>query len=117
MPADKIGSPKSKGWLDFQTTVSHLEQILKTNYHIYEDPKTNTEHFGVEQYSLPADVSKHVDFITPAVAMAKVKRAGGGGTKGFPRVVPFRSFPPGFSIQKNGRTDIRFIIFETHSPN
>ncbi|CEJ83904.1 hypothetical protein VHEMI03295 [[Torrubiella] hemipterigena] len=78
IPADSISSPKSQGWLHFRTTVSKLEDLLKTKYNVYEF-QPGSEHFGAEEYHLPANVADHVDFIQPAVAMTRIKR---GSTEG-----------------------------------
>lgn len=65
-----IKIPKSKGWLYFDATVAQLEAALKTEYHVYNHLSSGSSHFGTHEYSLPSDVSEHVDFIMPAVAMA-----------------------------------------------
>ena len=62
--------PKSKAWVQFDATVSQLETALKTEYHPYEHANSGVKYFGTHKYHLPADVSQHVDFIVPAVAMA-----------------------------------------------
>lgn len=62
--------PKSKGWVHFDATVSQLETALKTEYHRYEHVHSGVKYFGTHKYHLPSNVSKHVDFIVPAVAMA-----------------------------------------------
>ncbi|QLI69459.1 Tripeptidyl-peptidase sed1 [Metarhizium brunneum] len=96
VPENQIKSPKSKGWLDFETTVGQLEDILKTNYHLYENKKTRSEHLGADSYSLPSEVSQHVDFITPGVVPIKVKSA--RAAPGQPRKIPFTPFPPGLTV-------------------
>ncbi|CEJ81196.1 hypothetical protein VHEMI01340 [[Torrubiella] hemipterigena] len=76
IPADSIKAPASQGWLQFQTTVDKLETLLHTKYNVFED-RDSSEHFlGTEAYHLPAEVAEHVDFVTPAVAMYKVKNTG-----------------------------------------
>ncbi len=71
IPASQIVSTKSKGWLQFKTTVGQLEEILQTSYHFYENERTKREYLGASGYTLPRAVSEHVDFITPGVAMLK----------------------------------------------
>ncbi|KAM6481931.1 putative alkaline serine protease AorO [Trichoderma sp. SZMC 28011] len=65
-----IKIPKSKGWLYFDATVAQLEAALETEYHVYNHLSSGSSHFGTHEYSLPSDVSEHVDFIMPGVAMA-----------------------------------------------
>lgn len=72
VPANAITSPKSKGWVDFTTTVSKLENLLKTDYNIYQHTPTRSEHVGTDKYTLPSEVAQHVDFIQPAVVMGKL---------------------------------------------
>lgn len=98
IPADEIKAGTSKGWLDFTTTVSKLESLLQTDYSFYLHPRSDTEHLGTESYMLPAGVSPHVDFITPAVAMGQVKKSAqrkrdDAKTAPFPRVIPFEPYP------------------------
>lgn len=99
IPANEIKSGNSKGWLEFATTVSKLESLLKTDYSFYSHPESNTEHLGTESYMLPSGVSPHVDFITPGVAMAQVKKRritwkrDETKTAPFPRVIPFEPYP------------------------
>ncbi|KAJ3499351.1 hypothetical protein NLG97_g391 [Lecanicillium saksenae] len=69
IPGDSITIPRSKGWLEFETTASQLESVLKTKYHVYKrDNVADVETIGAEEYSLPPKVSEHVDFIYPGVA-------------------------------------------------
>lgn len=72
IPAKSISSPKSQGWIDFETTVSKLESVLHTNYNVFHT-RSGTEYLGTEQYHVPNDVTDHVDFVYPGVAMAPMK--------------------------------------------
>ncbi|KHO00564.1 Peptidase S8/S53, subtilisin/kexin/sedolisin [Metarhizium album ARSEF 1941] len=72
--ADSMTSPKSKGWVDFQSTVGQLESILKTKYHMYDHIQARNAHMGADEYSLPSDISDLVDFITPGVVMSQTTR-------------------------------------------
>lgn len=64
--------PKSKSWIHFNATVSELETVLETEYNLYQHVQSGAKYFGTHKYHLPSEVSKHVDFIIPAVAMAHV---------------------------------------------
>ncbi|KAK2603824.1 hypothetical protein QQS21_004026 [Conoideocrella luteorostrata] len=72
--ADKITSPKSKGWLDFHATVGELESILKTKYHMYDHVQARNAHIGTDEYVLPDEISSLVDFIAPAVVMSQTSQ-------------------------------------------
>lgn len=69
IPSGSIQVPRSNGWVQFETTARQLESVLKTKYHVYKrDNVGHIETIGTEEYSLPAEVSTHVDFIHPGVA-------------------------------------------------
>lgn len=74
VPASSITSSKSKGWLDFVTTSGQLESLLKTSYSTYDHFEARDVHIGTDEYSLPNEISQHIDFITPGVVFAPVKR-------------------------------------------
>ncbi|KAH8816601.1 putative alkaline serine protease AorO [Xylogone sp. PMI_703] len=65
--------PKSKGWVHFDATVAQLESALSTKYYRYEHIKSHRNYIGADIYHLPSDVSTIVDFVIPAVAMARDK--------------------------------------------
>lgn len=71
IPASNINTPKSKGWLDFTTTVGQLQAMLYTTYHIYNHAEGKGQHIAAEEYSVPLQVSEYIDFITPAMAYSK----------------------------------------------
>ncbi|QUC20437.1 uncharacterized protein UV8b_04678 [Ustilaginoidea virens] len=71
VPANKIYLSKSKAWLSFATTVDKLQQLVKADYHVYENLRSRDEHVGTEQYKLPADVAPFVDFILPGTTFIK----------------------------------------------
>lgn len=73
VPASSITSSKSKGWLDFVTTSGQLESLLQTSFSTYDHVEARNVHVGTDEYSLPKEISQHVDFITPGVVFAPVK--------------------------------------------
>ncbi|RFU77057.1 peptidase s8 s53, subtilisin kexin sedolisin [Trichoderma arundinaceum] len=73
VPGSSITSSKSKGWLDFVTTSGQLESLLKTTYSTYDHIEARNVHVGTDEYSLPNEISQHVDFITPGVVFSPVK--------------------------------------------
>lgn len=76
IPAGSISSPKSKGWLDFETTVGQLQSVLQTQYHHYDHAVKQGDHIGTDEYTLPEEISQHVDFVHPAVVFAKTSTKG-----------------------------------------
>lgn len=62
------------GWLDFSATVGEVEDLLNTEYSKYMH-ETGKPHIACEEYSVPAHIRQHIDFITPTVHFdPKVKR-------------------------------------------
>lgn len=83
-----VSVPKSKGWVQFQTTLSKLESLLQTSYHIYEFASTGENYFGTDSYKLPSDISNVVDFVTPGVVTSKMVSPTSSKAK-HSRAVPF----------------------------
>ncbi|KAJ3481543.1 hypothetical protein NLG97_g7795 [Lecanicillium saksenae] len=72
IPESSISSPKSKGWLDFKTTVGTLESLLKTSYNMYENTKTSATYLGADNYHLPSEIASLVDYVAPAASLLQV---------------------------------------------
>lgn len=68
IPSGSIQVPRSKSWVHFETTASQLESVLKTKYHVYTHATRESESIGADEYSLPAEIAEHVDFVHPGVA-------------------------------------------------
>jgi tripeptidyl-peptidase I len=60
-------------------TVEEAENLLQTEYKIFENVRTGTPHIACDDYSVPRSVREHADFITPTVhfdAMIREPRKG-----------------------------------------
>lgn len=57
---------KSMGWIYANVTIAKAEDLLKTNYYLYEHD-SGTKHVGCTGYSLHQDIREHNDFITPTI--------------------------------------------------
>ncbi|THX23417.1 subtilisin-like protein [Aureobasidium pullulans] len=53
-------------WIDFSTTVGQANSLLKANFSTYTH-KNSDPVLRTQQYSLPIDMSNHIDFIYPTV--------------------------------------------------
>ncbi|KAK5117542.1 hypothetical protein LTR62_004964 [Meristemomyces frigidus] len=70
----RVKQSQSLNWLEFDATVDEAEDLLKTQYHVYEHEETGQPHVACEEYSIPAHLKPHVDFVYPTVHFdAKVK--------------------------------------------
>ncbi|KAN0090293.1 Peptidase S8/S53 domain containing protein [Hyaloscypha variabilis] len=65
--AERIKQSQSLSWLHLDVTVSEAEDLLNTQYFEYKHATTGQAHFACEEYSLPEDIKKHIDFVTPTV--------------------------------------------------
>lgn len=64
----RIKMSTSKSWITFNATVREMEQLLKTQYHVYKhSTAANTRHVACDKYHIPEHLVEHVDFITPTV--------------------------------------------------
>ncbi|KAF8158459.1 subtilisin-like protein [Crassisporium funariophilum] len=75
----------NKGWISLEATTAEVEDLLKTEYHVYSHP-SGDEQFGCHNYSVPSHVGEHIDLIRPTVQfnhrpspLAVRKRGGGLG--------------------------------------
>ncbi|KAJ6784091.1 hypothetical protein PWT90_06855 [Aphanocladium album] len=74
IPSKDIVLDKTRTWINIESTVEKMEKVLQTRYHVYENKLTGRDHIGVEEYSLPKEISSFVDFVYPAVSLAKMQR-------------------------------------------
>lgn len=60
--------------MEFDASVDEAERLLRTKYNVYEHSETGQPHIACEEYSIPANMKEHVDFVYPTVHFdAKVK--------------------------------------------
>jgi tripeptidyl-peptidase-1 len=65
--ADRIRQSHSLSWLHFNASVGEAEALLHAKYHVWEHDHTGQAHVACDEYSLPFDVRRHVDFVLPSV--------------------------------------------------
>lgn len=79
---ERLGLSPNKGWIHLNATVSEIEGLLKTEYHIYTHSSGdqlfgNYWHFflfklftcsqGCQNYAVPVNVKEHIELIHPTV--------------------------------------------------
>ncbi|KAJ8127015.1 hypothetical protein O1611_g6625 [Lasiodiplodia mahajangana] len=72
--AHTISQSANKQWVQFDAPVDQVEDLLMTDYHVWEHKMTGTKDIGCEEYHVPKHISSHIDYITPGV-----KLMGNGG--------------------------------------
>lgn len=79
--ADAIVHSENKGWLAIDLPAHHVENLFKTVYHVHEHPHKELAAVGCDEYSLPAHLSEHIDYIRPGVKMSSPIKKRLDGTK------------------------------------
>lgn len=64
---DRVKQSQGLNWIHADVKVSEAEELLKTKYYKYTHAVTGQAHIACEDYSIPEDIQKHVDFVTPTV--------------------------------------------------
>lgn len=64
---DRVKQSQGLNWIHADVTVSEAEELLKTKYYKYTHAVTGQAHVASEDYSIPEDIRRHVDFVTPTV--------------------------------------------------
>ncbi|KAI0824504.1 subtilisin-like protein [Trametes gibbosa] len=66
--AERIALSQNGAWILANVTVDEAEQLLGTEYYVYEHEGDGREHLACHgRYHLPQHVSMHVDLITPTL--------------------------------------------------
>ncbi|KAI8244681.1 Aorsin [Colletotrichum sp. SAR 10_96] len=64
---------KDRGWLHVNTTVADAEEMLHAQYYEYRQTAGNHSTVACEEYSVPENIQRHIDFIQPGVILAAPK--------------------------------------------
>ncbi|KAJ6454702.1 subtilisin-like protein [Mycena sanguinolenta] len=76
---DRVRVSKTKGWVLLNATVAEAEDLLRTEYHVFEHD-SGTAHVACDEYHLPAHVTPHVELVTPTIDFTAVVRRSGSTT-------------------------------------
>ncbi|KAI1881799.1 hypothetical protein JX265_000625 [Neoarthrinium moseri] len=63
----RVSLSKGRHWLEFKATVNEVEQLLKTEYHVYRHNRQGHSHVACDKYHVPEHLVEHIDLITPTV--------------------------------------------------
>lgn len=67
---DDILQYQSKAWLAAQISAEKFRQLFHADLHEYEHKATGEMRVGCDEYHLPNHLKRHIDYITPGVAMS-----------------------------------------------
>ncbi|KAI0093129.1 subtilisin-like protein [Irpex rosettiformis] len=64
----RIRLSNSGGWLEASVSVAEAEQLLKTEYYVYNHTLEDVQHVRCALgYHIPEHLAEHIDFITPTI--------------------------------------------------
>ncbi|KJA23283.1 hypothetical protein HYPSUDRAFT_54467 [Hypholoma sublateritium FD-334 SS-4] len=63
---ERLRLAPNKAWIHLNATTSEVEELLKTEYHVYTHP-SGDEQLGCHSYSVPAHIKEHIEIIKPTV--------------------------------------------------
>ncbi|EHL01475.1 putative Aorsin [Glarea lozoyensis 74030] len=69
IPSSRISHSENKGWFAFYATVEEAEKLLYTTYHEYKDSVTGGVMPSSDEYHLPKNIRRHIDYITPGIKL------------------------------------------------
>lgn len=64
--SSRISLSRGRNWLNVNASIAEVEGLLKTEYKVYEHT-TGQKHIACDEYSVPQDVSQHIDLIMPTI--------------------------------------------------
>lgn len=64
--SSRISLSRGRNWLNVNASITEVEALLKTEYKVYEH-STGQKHIACEEYSVPQNLSQHIDLIMPTV--------------------------------------------------
>ncbi|KAH8900403.1 putative Tripeptidyl-peptidase sed1 [Thozetella sp. PMI_491] len=107
--SSRLSLSTNKQWIQFDASVLEAENLLYTDFFLFEHSETAAEGIACEEYHIPGHLSEHIDYITPGIrllrgtrqSLKKSRRADsesqGGGYRAFHTDVS--ALPNGLSIQ------------------
>ncbi|CAK7211597.1 hypothetical protein SCUCBS95973_001169 [Sporothrix curviconia] len=68
---DRVSQSANRQWIQFDATVAEAEELLMTEYHIYEHIETGTSDIAADDYHVPHHVREHIDYVTPGIRLRR----------------------------------------------
>ena len=73
--ADRHTVSPSRGHIQFHANVSEVEELLGTEYHLWEHVETGDTALSCEQYHVPHHIKHHIDFVSPTIGFNAPQRS------------------------------------------
>ncbi|KAG9890573.1 aorsin, partial [Aureobasidium melanogenum] len=90
----RITHSDNKAWFAFDATTQEVEDLLHTQYHEFEHSSTGNYVAACDEYHVPKHIQKHIDFISPGVKGANLRKRGSKKAKRTLRKSPARKQAP-----------------------
>ena len=108
--ASRVRLSASGGWIEANVTVAEAEQLLQTEYYVYQHTTSDATYISCAHsgYSVPEHVAGHVELVTPTIhfdVITKAKRQLPGKHPGRPG---FRSRSP--HVKGNFEVSTHWIV-------
>lgn len=71
---DRIELTLSRNFLRMNLTIAEVENLLKTEYGVFEHKENGKRALAVEEYSVPAHIQRHIDYITPTLQATELTK-------------------------------------------
>lgn len=66
---ERITHSDNRAWLAFYATPDEAENLLKTEFHEFEDSVTGGVMPSCDEYHVPHDIKEHIDYVTPGIKL------------------------------------------------
>ncbi|KAK0625146.1 alkaline serine protease [Bombardia bombarda] len=67
--AKRISQSSNKQWIQFDAAAAEVENLLFTDYYIFEHIATGTKNVACDEYHIPQNIQEHIDYITPGIRL------------------------------------------------
>ncbi|KAF8846530.1 hypothetical protein BDZ45DRAFT_755995 [Acephala macrosclerotiorum] len=104
---ERITLSTSRNWFRMNLTIEEAQSLLKTEYREYKHLGTSKRSVGCEEYSVPADLRRHIGYVTPTVNTAVIIKRSSNRWGGRPKMTPNTNLPPPIIPGKLTKRDSR----------
>lgn len=71
---DRHTYSRGRGFVSFDANIGEIENLLRTEYNIFEHMGSGKTHIATDKYHVPQHLTEHIHYITPTVALHPISR-------------------------------------------
>jgi tripeptidyl-peptidase-1 len=64
---ERVLLSSGRNWLRMNISIAEAESLLKAKYNVFGHNETGKRSVACDEYSIPADLREHIDYITPTI--------------------------------------------------